>query len=89
MLIIDKVILPDEKAIKTTDGELTFDIIKEPLYQNSMHLMLSWWDINMFYNAHSIKNYEIHMIRSALGECGSCGSRFQARCLLHNTYTRR
>ena len=71
MLIIDKVILPDEKAIKTTDGELTFDIIKEPLYQNSMHLMLSWCEKNMFYNPYPISKHEINITVTAFGKSGS------------------
>ena len=40
MLSIDKVIQPNEKVIKTTEGELTFDVINESLYENTIRLIL-------------------------------------------------
>ena len=44
MLMIDNVISPNEKVTKTTEGELIFNVIKESLFDNPMHLMLFWWE---------------------------------------------
>ena len=52
-----------------------------------MHLMLSWWDRNNFYNNYSIIKYEIYIIRSDFGESVSYGSRFWSRFLEHNNCT--
>ena len=41
IIIIDKVISPNEKLIKTTEEELTFDVTKESPYDNPMNLLLS------------------------------------------------
>ena len=54
MLRSDKVISPNEKVTKTTDGKLTFDVIKEYLYGNPLHLILSLRDMNIFYNTYYI-----------------------------------
>ena len=43
MIIIDNVISPTEKFTKTTEIQLTFDFIKESLYENPMRLMVLWW----------------------------------------------
>ena len=42
MLSIDKIVSPNETLIKTIEGELTFDVIKEYAYDNPMRLMLLW-----------------------------------------------
>ena len=31
---------PNKKSIKTTEGELTIDVIKEHFFENTMYLML-------------------------------------------------
>ena len=87
MLSIDNAISPNEKVIKTTVGEIHFYVIKGYLYDNHMHLMLSWWERNEFYNTYYIKNNEIHIIRGDFGYSGSYGSRFWERCTGHNKYT--
>ena len=48
MLRNDKVISPNAKVIKTTEGKLTFDVIKKPLHENPVHLMLLWLKNNCF-----------------------------------------
>ena len=45
MINIDEVISPNTKVIRTTEGQLTFDVIKEYFYVNPVHLMISWWVI--------------------------------------------
>ena len=42
MLMIDNVISPNEKVTKTTEEELNFFVIKEYIYEDPIHLMLSW-----------------------------------------------
>ena len=37
-----------------TEEEITFDVIKECIYDNPMYLMLSWCDRNKCYNNYSI-----------------------------------
>ena len=41
----------------------------------------------MFYIKYSILKDEIHIIITAFGNSESYGSRFWARCMVHNTYT--
>ena len=62
MLSTDDVIPPNANANITTEGKLTLDYIKEYIDQNSMHLMLYWWDKNMFYNTYFTSNYAMHNI---------------------------
>ena len=40
MLSMDNVTSPNARVIKTTEGELTFYVIKEYMYDSSMHLMI-------------------------------------------------
>ena len=87
MLIIDNVMLPNSKLIVTTEGQLTLYFIKEYMYQNSMYLMLSWWQSNLFYIKYSILKDEINIIITDFGNSESYGSIFWARCMVHNTYT--
>ena len=70
------VISKNEKLIKTTEGELSFDVINESVYENNMHLILSWWERNKFYDTYSITKDEMHIIRSSSGESGSYGLSF-------------
>ena len=58
MLIIEKFILPNEKLFKTIEGELNFDVVKYSIYWNPVHLMLLWWESNIFYNTRSISKDE-------------------------------
>ena len=48
MLSIDKVISTNENLIKTTEGGINYGIIKEYIYENPVHLMLSWWQSHIF-----------------------------------------
>ena len=41
----------------------------------------------MSHNNYYISKDEIFIIRCAFGDSGSYGSRFGARCIVHNTYT--
>ena len=74
---IGKVISPKKKSTKIKEVELTFDVTNKSLYDNPVHLMLSWLDRNKFYNKYYISKYKTHIIRSAFGGSGSYGSRFQ------------
>ena len=87
ILIISKFIFLYTKVIKTIEGELTFDVFKEYMYENLICLMLSWWWSNMIYNTYYISKDGIHIIRNNFGNFWSYGSRFLAIWLGHNTYT--
>ena len=52
-----------------------------------MHLILSWWERNIFNNTYYISKGEINIMRIAYGDYISYSSRFWARCLGHNTNT--
>ena len=87
MISIDKIISINEKLIKTTEGELTFDVIKYQLYANHIHLILSWWQRNILYHPYSISKNEINIIRSVFGQSVSYDSIFLAIFLVCNMYT--
>ena len=87
MMSIDKAVSLNKKLIKKTEWELTFGFIMEYLYQNLMHLMLSWWESNKFYDNCSISKYGIHIIRTSFGYSKSYSSSFWSRCLVQKNYT--
>ena len=87
MLMIDNVISPNKKVTKTTEEELNFFVIKEYIYEDPIHLMLSWRQRNIYYNNYYIPKDEIQIIRINYGESGSYGSIFWARYVGQNTYT--
>ena len=43
-----------KRQTKRTEGELSFEVIKEYVYNNPTNLMLSWWNKNKFNNKFSI-----------------------------------
>ena len=67
MISIDEVISQNSTLVITEEGKITYYVIKESLYENTMHLMLSWLERNVFYNTYSISNDEIHTIRNYFG----------------------
>ena len=67
MIIIDKVISPNKKVIKTTEVYITYDVIREFIYDNPMHLFLSLWERNEFYNTYYILKDEIDFTRGDFG----------------------
>ena len=46
--------LPNTKVIRTQKGYLTLDVLKESMYKNPICLIISWWEIDMFYNTYTI-----------------------------------
>ena len=65
MLIIDTVILPNKKSTKTVEEDINVGVIKEHLYENPMHLMLSWWESNMFYNNITFSKGKRNILKSS------------------------
>ena len=49
MIIIDKSISIDEKAIKRTEGQQNFDVAKKSIFENPMHFMLLEWDRDIYF----------------------------------------
>ena len=87
MIITDNVVSSHLKLIRTTEGQLTLNVIKEYFYDNPMNLMLSWWDRDFFCNPFSISKDEMCIIRTAYENSVSYGSICQALCIGHNIYT--
>ena len=67
---MDNVVSQKTKVIITLTGKLNLDFLKEYLYLNSMHLMISWKEYDIYFNTYNISKYEINIIRSDFGTSG-------------------
>ena len=87
IIVVDNVISPDTKLMKTSEVELTFDIIKEFLYGNPMYLMLLWWERNGFYNCYYVSKHDIYIILTSFGSSISYGLTFWSIFMGYDGYT--
>ena len=64
MFRIDNILSPNAKLIIKTEVKLTLDDVKEYIYDNTINLMLQWWDRNLFYKNYLISKDVLNITRT-------------------------